>query len=143
MHRKYPNVSIIKIRETLRTKDWNNFLFSCYIKKDVECLKRTLYGIQADMADLTKMGVDSNELLTLFLRLQTSIEKCARKIFTKMYPCSLDDSKNNLDIKRRLAVKSNLNTSAIDYAKIEFKKSVEAKRKRDAEFNQFIKDSKF
>jgi hypothetical protein len=147
MARKYPNMSIIKIKETMSTKDWNNFLAICYTKRDIEGLKRALYGIQADMSDLAGIGLTDAAITSVFLRLQRSIEQTAKKIFRELYPSPLDTGKGDLSIKARLLIKAGGHNgkqlSQIEQAKLDFKKSQIAKRRRDAEFEKFIKDSSF
>lgn len=141
--RKWPNISILRIKEKLSPANWNSFLNRCYRLQDIESLKKALYGIQADMSDLAKQGINSNDITTLFLRMQRSLTETARMILKKKHPSPLDNAGNNLDTKKRLAIKQGGNLSEIEKAKRDFEKNKQAKRMRDAEFEQFIKDSSF
>jgi len=143
MHRKYENVSILNIKEKMSTKDWNRFLAIIHAKRDVSRLKAVLYGLQADMSDLAKLGVNSQEVTSLFLRLQRSIEETARKIFREVYPSPLDTGTSDLSIKARLAVKGNMDTTSIERAKADFNKASIAKKQRDEAFNTFLSESRF
>ena len=142
--RKWPNISILRIREKLSAGNWISFLNTCYRKQDIESLKRALYGIQADMNDLAKMKANTPDVVNFFLRLQRSLTDTARKILKIKYPSPLDTAGNDMTVESRLAIKHNPNNlSAIEKAKAEFNRHTLAKRKRDQEFEQFIKDSSF
>lgn len=143
INRKWPNVSIIGIKDKLSISNWNSFLTKCYRENDVLSLKKILYGIQADMSDLQKTGVADSEIVNLFLRLQTSIEKTARRLFRKIYPSPLDDPRNNARTNKRLLIKNGSDTTSIERAKADFYKSEVAKKKRDHEFEKFLTDSRF
>ena len=142
--RKHPNISILSIRERFCPADWIAFLTNYYNKRDIIGLGKALYGIQADMSDLTKQGMNDASLVNFFIRLQRSIEDTARRILKLKYPSPLDNIANNLDVKKRLAIKNNCQgLSEIESAQKDFKAHELIKKRRDAEFNQFIKDSSF
>ena len=141
--RKWPNVSIVGIKEKRSMEDWNKFLTLCYKLNDVTNLKKMLYGIQADMSDLRKDGIDSPEIVNLFLRLQASIEKTAQQLFRKIYPSNLDNPANDINIKKNLIRKAGGDTSNIDRVKKDFLKDRDIKIKRDKEFQKFLKESRF
>jgi hypothetical protein len=143
-HRKWPNISILKIKEKLSIGNWNSFLNTCYKYQDIESLKKALYGIQADMSDLVKIGANSTDIVNLFLRLQTSLINTARKVLKIKYPSPLDNAGNDMAVEERLAQKNNRNSlSKIEKAKLDFSRHSAIKKKRDQEFELFIKESSF
>lgn len=141
--RKWPNVSLIAIREKLSMSNWNSFLTKCERDKDVIGLQKALYGIQADMSDLRKMGIDDTDLVNLFLRLQGSIEKTARAIFRKAYPEWMDNPSNDVGRKKKILRKHGINIKDEKEARANMMKAIDAKRKRDMAFNEFIKGASF
>lgn len=144
LKRKWPNISILRIKEKLSSGDWINFLNTCYRKQDIESLKQALYGIQADMNDLAKLGANTPDIVNFFLRLQNSLTNTARKILKIKYPSPLDNAGQDMNVEARLAMKHNpSNLSSIEKAKNEFQLNSLAKKNRDREFDKFIKESSF
>jgi hypothetical protein len=119
--RKYPAIDIVELYSKGHYHHWNSFLTSCYRNHDVERLKAALYGIQAGMTDAVDKKVSSAELGVFFIRLQRSLEQTAKKIFREKYPHPADDP-----------------LTAQFYTK-----HLEAKRKRDRAFEDFIRESSF
>jgi len=144
MERKWPNISLINLKNNFSSGNWNDFLNTCYRNKDIASIKKALYGIQADMSDLAKQDLNPPEIVNLFLRLQRSLIETARKIIKVKIPSPLDNSGNNVLYQENLAQKMNRGKlSEIERAKMDFKKHSEIKRKRDIEFDLFIKESSF
>ena len=139
-NRKWPNVSILSLTE----KGWNEFLQRCFNNLDISELTKALYGIQADMTDLASNGMNYPKVNEIFCGLQRSLEETARQILKVKYPMSLDNQLNNPLIANRLLAKGAalpFNTGNSSGNEIEKDKAL--KRKRDSEFEKFIKDSSF
>ena len=119
--RKWPSVDIINLYTNSNSSHWNMFLNNCLKHRDVVSLKKTLYGIQAGMADAQKKGMGSDKINMFFIRLQRSIEVTAKKIYRLKYPNPLDAPGNIGKYSSHLG----------------------AKRKRDHEFELFLRESSF
>lgn len=121
--RKYPAIDIIAIYRRGSTEAWNHMLETMFDRQDVEGLKKVLYGIQAGMADAAKAKLVTDEIADWFIRAQRSLEITAKRIFRAKYPNPLDDPRNAQDP--------------------EALKHLDAKRKRDNEFEQFLLAARF
>ena len=121
MNRKWDGIDLMKLYSQGHFTKWNAFLKKCRESQDVEALKKTLYGIQVGMDDVVKKNLANESLVNFFLRLQRSIEKTAKEIFRAKYPNPCDHPK-----------------LAKEYASF-----IEAKRKRDEEFEGFLRKSSF
>lgn len=97
---------------------WNNWLKECLRKKDLADLIKVRYGLQVGMDDVVKKGLATPALCEMFVRWQRSIEKTARQI-----------------IKSRHKI---THAIATDYFR-----ALEEKRRIDAEFEAFLRDSSF
>lgn len=94
---------------------WNHILTKCLRKMDMDRLATLRYQLQAGMDDLAKKKLNTDEMCKWFIRLQNSVENTAKKILRKKYPNPCD------------------NPLTIDLA------SLDAKRKRDHEFELWLK----
>jgi hypothetical protein len=121
--RKWPTIDVLKLYDKGDTKAWNAFLQLLQDRKDVEGLKKTLYGVQAGMADAVKAKLTNDEIDLWFIRLQRSLEMTAKRVFRALYPNPLDNPLN-----------------AKDPFSLSFKM---VKHKRDQEFERFLHDSRF
>ena len=121
--RKWPAIDILAIYSKGDANGWNRFLHQAYMKRDVEGLKKTLYGVQAGMADLSAKKLSDEKIHNWFIRLQRSIENTAKDVFRAIYPHPLDQPLNGRNP--------------------EFLTSIHVKRKRDQEFEKFLKESRF
>ena len=133
--RKWPNISIIRTKEKLSAANWNSFLNTCYKYNDIDSLKKALYGIQADMSDLAKQGLNPPDIVNFFLRLQTSLIETARKVLKRKYPSPLDNIKNDVDVQKRLALKHGGSLCSIEKARLDFNRHTVVKKQRDLEFD--------
>ena len=122
INRKYDTIDLIKLRAKFPWQAWQAYMQSCYNLCDVEALKKALYGVQAGMNDLVKKKLDTQEMKVYFVNLQRSIHITMKKILKRLNPNPLDNPK----IK---------NADYMDY--------LEAKRKRDIEFEKFLKECSF
>lgn len=97
---------------------WNNWLTKCLKNEDLADLMKVRYGLQVGMDDLYKRGLATPAICEMFIRWTKSIEKTARQI-----------------IHKRTRI-----THAI---RTDFLKAHEEKRRLDAEFEAFLRDSSF
>lgn len=119
--RKYPPIDLVKLYVNGGVDKWNAFRVKCYRNRDLNSIAAVLYGIQAGMDDLSKKNLNSAKMVRWFLLLQKSLETTARKIIKAKYPSPLDNpnkAKNFLELR-------------------------EIKRKRDIEFEKFLRDSSY
>lgn len=121
MARRYPAIDLLKLYSKNNSKVWNAWLTACHKSHRLQELARIRYGIQAGMDDLTKKKMNTNEMVTFFLRLNRSIEETAKKIIREKYP-SANDNPNS---KRKSF------------------KELENKKKRDFELENFLKESAY
>jgi hypothetical protein len=121
--RKWPAIDVLRLYSRADNVGWNTFLTHCLTTQDVQGLKKTLYGVQAGMADLANQGPVDPKLTNWFLRIQRSLENTAKAVFRAKYPNPLDDP---------MAAKTG---NWISWK--------EAKKKRDGEFEQFLRESRF
>jgi len=121
VNRKWPTVDLLKLYSSVTAHEWNKILTKALIHSDVEQLKKLRYGLQAGMDDLAKKKLNSNKIVNWYLRLIRSVENTMKSILRKKYPSPLD---NPLQIKRNLEYIGN-------------------KRKRDNDFERFLKDTAF
>lgn len=119
--RKEQTIDLMQLYARSDSGQWNAWLSSCFRLHDLQGLKRVLYGIQAGMSDLAKKKLDDEKIRLFFLRLQSSIEKTAKKIIREKNPNPCD---NPLSAK-------------------DFSGALLAKRKRDHEFELFLRKESF
>jgi hypothetical protein len=99
---------------------WNSFLDKCLVNLDLQRIVEVRYGIQAGMTD-TPDSTRTDKVCKLFLRMQKSLEDTARRIIRKKHPLPND----NPNIAQN------------------FSELRETKRKRDIEFEKFMRESSF
>ncbi len=119
---KWPEIDLLKLMQVEDgEKIWNFWLAKCLKQQDVRDLERVFYGIQRGMNSLVDKKMNSQGVVTLFLRMQKSIEDTAKAIYRKKYPNPCDDplgAKNNMDWYER-------------------------KKKRDHEFELWLRRARF
>ena len=106
---------------------WEEFLMKCRNENDLEKLKKTLYGIQAGMDLLVRQHLSGQKINEIFASMTRSIETTAKKILRKKYPSLLDEGMVNANDISQQKLES-------DHAN---------KRKRDLEFQRFLKEARF
>jgi hypothetical protein len=102
---------------------WNDFLTAALKARDVKRLAKVRRALQVGMDDLTKQKLDNEKIHVFFVRLTKSIEDTLRAILRDKYPNPLDDPR-------------------FDRATAE-KRWLEIKRKRDHEFELFLRKASF
>ena len=119
--RKEQTIDVLKLYSQGNHQRWNAWLSGCLKRHDLLSLRQVLYGIQAGMTDLAKSKLDDEKVRLFFLRLQSSIEKTAKKIIREKNPNPCD---NSLEAKN-------------------FAFALSAKRKRDQELEDFLRKESF
>lgn len=109
---------------------WGAFLKKCDEQNDVERLKAAYYGLQRGMADMAKAHLNGEKENLAFVNLQRSIEVVLKRILRRKYPSPLDNQGFVKNLKEVDSV-------------ADARKALDAKRKRDLEFTQFLKDARF
>ena len=119
---KWPSIDLLKLLNIPEgQKIWNAWLTMCLRKEDVRDLERVYYGIQRGMDDIVKQKLNDKNVSSTFIRMQRSIEETAKKIYRKKYPNPCD---NPLEAKNHM-------------------KWYEVKKKRDHEFELWLKRARF
>ena len=136
--RKFDSINLVKLYAEGRQR-WNHKLERALKYHDVEWIKQTIYGLQCGMDDLIKNKIEYSILIeslrkdkklknedeqtpeVWFLRLQKSLENTAKQIFRTKYPNPCD--------KPLMAA--------------EYSHFLEEKRKRDQEFEGFLRKVSF
>lgn len=124
MSRKYPALDIMMIFAEWNGKRWNEFLTKSLNNMSINEMAKARYGLQAGMSDLAKAhnGSVPDDITNWFLRAQRSLELTMKKILKIKHPIP--------------------NDTVLDKANHTLK-SLEAKRKRDQEFEKFLMESAF
>ncbi len=125
---KYPMIDLGRLLVQWTEKEWGAMLAKCEREADVEKLKSTLYGICRGMDELAKVKLNDERTVLAFLNLQRSIEVTMKRILRRKYPSRLDNP-----------LLHNLN----DVEPEKLRKELDNKRKRDVEFKNFLRDSRF
>lgn len=123
--RKWPAIDVIRLYSRGDAAGWNQMLTEMLVRQDVQGITKTLYGIQAGMADAGKTGVVDDKMAKWFLRAQRSLENTAKKIFRAKYPSPLD--------------RPSPGPSSIEG----IGKELAAKRKRDQALEAFLREARF
>jgi len=120
--RKYETIDLLKLRSQVTNLEWNSWLTRCLKDNDVEGLKKTRYGLQCGMDKLVKDKMSDEKLVIWFIRLMRSTELTMKKILVKLYPSPHDDPTHKA---------------------FHSKEAAALKRKRDAEFEIFLRETSF
>lgn len=121
MKRKYPAIDVMKFYLEFDHKKWNQFLYNCYVRKNVRKLEATRYGLQAGMTDLADQKLNSDQISVTFLRWQKSIEDTIKLIYRDEFANPLYDPKNK-------------------HLRADF---IDDKRKKDHELELILRKSRF
>lgn len=122
-------IDIILLINTHDHKSWNHFLTKCLRSHDVKKLERTYIGLQKGMNNLVKEKLNTEKVNGLFVRLTRSIEKTLKDIYRAKMPHPYDNP-----IVAGEAKKTN---------EEEFKSYSAIKKKRDQEFEAFLRRVSF
>ena len=108
------------------THEWNKWLLLCLKHQDIQGLKKVYKGVQIDMNELVKKKMADDKLNEFFIRITRSIENTLKQILRQKYPNPLDRVGKHkvIDLEDHL-------------------KHLNNKRKRDQEFEAFLKDCRF
>lgn len=95
---------------------WNKWLAKCLQRKNLEDLIRVRYGLMVGADDLNKQNLMTQDVAEMYCRWIGSIERTARKIIQMRQPFPKDPDNFNI---------------------------IELKRKRDLDFEVFLRRSSF
>lgn len=126
--RKYPALDIVSMAAKLKPSDWKFFLKRATLSGNIDKLMAYRYAIQAGIADASSKGLTTPHMEIWALKLIKNIESCAKYIFRKKHPLPGD-----------LVIPKYAKGKRIDYVQ----SALEAKRKRDKEFANFLLKSNF
>jgi hypothetical protein len=125
MARKYDAIDVVKLRATLTLEHWRGVLLTATKKQNTEKLIAWRYGLQAGMSEAAKLGLNDEQLCVWVLKRCKDLEKCMRFILKKRHKNPMDDAKAKQDPN--------------GYVRL----ALEAKRKRDREFEAFLQRSSY
>jgi len=115
-------IDLMKLYTESTTDKWNCFLDDCFNKRNIERLMNTRCGIQVGMDTLVKNKLNSPQMCEWFVRINRSIEITAKKIIKILNPMPTDSGSKS---------------------KIATAQWIEAKRRRDQEFEAFMLKSSY
>lgn len=94
---------------------WNAWLLRCYQQNNLQQLIDVRYRLQVGMDVLVKKRLNNQRIAEMYVRWVGSIDKTARRLIKKMYPIPKDGGP----------------------------KALEAKRKRDQAFEEYLRKTSF
>lgn len=122
MSRKFEAIDLMKLYTHGSYKGWNEELTNLFAKRDINGLMKLRYRICAGMDDVAKAHLNDDRMNAWFARLIRSIEQTAKKIIAVKHPMPGDQK------------------AAAEFQTARY---LEAKRKRDLEFREFMKKSAY
>lgn len=112
---KSEKIDILKFYSEVDHKRWNEFLFNCYKKSDVQKLLAMRNGFQQGMADLEKTKMNTEKIAVFFMRIQRSIENTIKQIHRDKNPSILyvptvqsKDEKVNKELQEKRKLQNDL-----------------------------------
>ena len=123
MARKACGLDVVKMFSTLTIDHWRTCLQNAVRTNNIDKLITWRYGMQVGLADAVKKGISTEKLEIWVIKRCHDLEKCAKHIYKKKYPSPLDNA-----LKDRP-----------EYVA----KVLDAKKKRDRAFEQFLMRSNF
>ena len=94
MKGKPPKIDVLALYAKSDTQEWNLFLAACVQKRDLRALENVLYGVQLGMKDLAAKKMNTEKMISFFMRLQRSIENTMKQIIKLKIPHPLDNPIN-------------------------------------------------
>jgi hypothetical protein len=119
--RKPVPLDLIQLYSASSTEKWNAWLTERLQMRDLEGLVEMRRRLQAGMDHLVKTKLSTNKLEVWFVRMNSSIEKTMRRIWRIKYPNPCDNP---------LIAQQNI-------------EHLPRKRRRDAKFAKFLKDTSY
>lgn len=123
--RKYPALDVLNMFATLTEAHWRGVLENAIRKCSVEKLVSYRYGLQAGLSDVVAKGLSSEKLEIWVIKRIRNVEKAMRVILKNVYKNPVDDVHCKKDPNGYI------------------QKAILAKKKRDAAFEEFLKQSAF
>ena len=125
MSRQYDAIDLMKLKALGSLNGWNQELEKMYREHNVARLKQLMYQIQAGADDQAKLKQMDESMTLFYIRLLRSVEKTMKAILREKYPHPKDDP---------------LAANDPEWAN---KKWIETKRKRDHEFELFMRKASY
>lgn len=125
MAHKYPAIDLLDLYAKSNTDEWNAWLSLCLKTHNIQELKRVRYGIQVGMSNLAKQKLNDEKISVFFIRLNRSIEHTAKHILRILQPNPLDNPRSDFKTNDQFA------------------RALDMKRKRDDEFERFLRESSY
>lgn len=119
----HASIDILKLYSQGNAKKWNEFLTTCAKNKDINAIARTMRELQIGMKELVSKGLNNDSISTQFVRWVMSLERTAKLIIRLKHPMPQDDPMIAKDVQ--------------------FKHTLEIKRKRDRDLKKFLKESSY
>jgi len=91
--RKHQAIDLLDLYANHTNLEWNRFLSLCLNASDVTKLMTTRYSLQAGMTDVSNKKLNSDKVISFYIRLQRSIEITIDKIYRKKDPNPCDNPK--------------------------------------------------
>ena len=120
---KHHALDVVKMYSTLTLEHWESCLRKAIKARNIDKLVAWRYGLQAGLADAAKKGISTPEMDIWVIKRCRDLEKCARFVLRKKHKNPMDDPK--ADRQGYVA------------------KALEAKRKRDRDFERFLQLSSY
>lgn len=121
--RRHQTLDVVAMYSTLTMEHWKSCLIGAMEKGSMAKLMEWRYGLQAGLADAAKKGMTNEKIDLWVMKRCKDLEKAARWILKK---------KHHIQTAGTYKDKTQAAVSAL-----------EAKRKRDREFEQFLARSNF
>lgn len=125
--RKWPALDVMMLSAKLKKEDWKFFLRRAMESGNIEKLLSYRYGLQAGLADAASKGLTNQKIDIWVIGLIRNVEQAMKYILKKKHPMPGDVVSKTHKGKR------------IDYAMT----AIEAKRRRDKEFSEWLLKSNF
>jgi len=127
MARKHSSLDIMKMYSTLTLEHWRDCLRKAVKSSSIEKLMSWRYGLQSGLSDAASKGVTTPEIDLWVIKRCRDLEKCAKFILRKKHPMPGD------------VISKTHKGQRFDFAM----DAKEAKKKRDRDFEQFLRKSNF
>lgn len=118
--RKHDAIDLMKLYSLGSTNGWNEILTECHTKRDINRLAKIRYQVQAGMDDLAKLKLNTPDIDVWYCRLIKSLELSAKRILKIKHPMPGDTNSFSKDLD-----------------------ALEAKRRRDQDFQKFLIESAY
>lgn len=120
-------VDLYRLYADGNSREWNEYLSRCLRREDYASLGDIYYRVQAGADALVKKNLFSGKIVLWYPRLLRSIEQTVKMIYRHKFPCMLDDPLREKMIR---------DTD-------EWKNQSVIKRRRDQEFERWLRENSY